>query len=440
MAENEGMEGKDLALEQLKQFNQKVLEAIDKLGTLKTGESATILGEIQITKSVGDNVILALKGKNIAIITNGSIKYNLVNYKEVKKALEEEGQTLEDLGLPDLEEAIAKIQNQNNEKEQEDGQVQDEEQPEQDDNDEESIDEEKDDEKPDLEDDKDPKKEEIAKKYNLNARNIVHIANDERVTENERFKGLVEWSKGYDDVYAIPGDDEYSYKFIGSKKGKIEEIQTGTNKVIGGRNPDITIKRVDGEQITEVKPIAMYEIDSQTAIAIVKDAHGYPETIYCRQQEGNEKQYWGTVIPEASGKNVEQESPEVRRFMDYRNNSGLDLNNKADALSKQENLEKRGLPSRKKGVQVEEIEGNSQQNRAINIDDIVEDLMKRDGIMDRATVPPGFYEHKAEKILSLMEMNENLTYEQAVEQVENQGQREDGGRTQGEPSRDPRRG
>lgn len=438
MAENEGMEGKDLALEQLKQFNQKVLEAIDKLGTLKTGESATILGEIQITKSVGDNVILALKGKNIAIITNGSIKYNLVNYKEVKKALEEEGQTLEDLGLPDLEEAIAKIQNQNNEKEQEDGQVQDEEQPEQDDNDEESIDEEKDDEKPDLEDDKDPKKEEIAKKYNLNARNIVHIANDERVTENERFKGLVEWSKGYDDVYAIPGDDEYSYKFIGSKKGNIQEIQTGNNKVIGGKNPDITIKRIDKEGIPEIKPLAMYEIDNESAIAIIKDSHGQTEAIYCRQQGGNEKEYWGSIIPEASGKNVEQESPEVRGIMDYRNNSVEDLDKKANELDIKKSLAERGAPVQ---VNADGMKGSKSQNIDNDVDKIAEDLMKRDGIIDRATAPTGFYEYKAKKVLTLMlERDTEIGYEQAIEQVEAESQREDGGRTQGEPRIDPRRG
>ena len=176
----------------------------------------------------------------------------------------------------------------------------------------------------------------------------------------------------------------------------------------------------------------MYEIDSQTAIAIVKDEHGQPETIYCRQQEGNEKEYWGSIIPEASGKNVEQESPEVRGFMDYRNNSGLDLNKKADELSRQAELEARGLPSKQEGVQVEEIEGSSEQNRELNIEDIAEDLMERDGIVDRATVPPGFYEHKAEKVLALMEGNKNLTYEQAVAQIENEGQREDGGITPGE--------
>lgn len=433
MAENESMEGKDLAQEQLKEFNNQVIEAIDKLGTLKTGESATLLGGIEVTKSIGDSSVLSLKGKKIAIINGKTIQYSLANYQEVKKALEEEGQTLEDLGLPDLEEAIAKIQNQNREQEE---QVEQEgeqlEEQEQEDSDEEIVDEEKDDEKPDLEEDKDAKKEEIAKKYNLNARNIVHLANDERVTENERFKGLVEWSKEYDDVYAIPGEDEYSYKFIGSKKGSIEEIQAGTNKVMGGKNPDITIKRIDGEQITEIKPIAMYEVDSQTAIAIVKDEHGQPETIYCRQQEGNEKEYWGSVIPEASGKNVVQESPEVRSFMDHRNNSGLDLSRKADELSRQEELEERGLPSKEEGVQVEEIEGSRVQNRELNIEEIAEDLMGRDGIVDRATVPPGYYEHRAEKVLVLMETNKNLTYEQAVAQIENEGQREAGGTTPGD--------
>lgn len=432
MAENESMEGKDLAQEQLKQFNEQVLEAIDKLGTLKTGETATILGGIQITKSVGNHAILTLKGKNIAIINGQTIQYSLANYQEVKKALEEEGQTLEDLGLPDLEEAIAKIQDQNSEKEQEDGQVeQDEEQPEQEESDEEIVEEEKDDEKPELKEQKDEKKEEIAKKYNLNASQVIHIAKDEKITENERFQGLVEWAKNRDDVYIIPGEDPYTYKFIGDRDGEQEEIEAGNNKVAGGKNPDITVKRIDGEKITEIRPLAMYEVDSETSIAIVKNQNGEPEALYCRQQEGNEKEYWGSVIPEASGKNVLQQEPETRDFMDHKYNSGIDLANKADALTRQEELEKRGLPSDKEGVQVKEIEGSYKQNKTLNIEEIAEDLMKKDGIVDRATVPPGYYENKAQKVLTLMEGNENITYEQAVEQVENQSQREKGGRTLG---------
>lgn len=424
MEENDGMEGKDLATEE---FKEKVLEEIEKL---KNGETKKIVGELEATK-IGDQSILKIKGKPIAIVTGGNLQYNLANFEALKRELAEEGQTLDDLGLPDLQDEIDKIQKQISEEEQE---KQNEEAEKQENNDEENLDKEKDDKKPEL----DEKKEEIAKKYNLNTNQVIHISKDEKITEDERFHGLVNWAKDRDDVYVIQGEDPYSYKFIGEQDGKYEEIEAGTNKVIGGKNPDVTIKRIDGEQITEVKPLAMYEIDSETSIAIVKNEHGEPEALYCRQQEGNEKEYWGSVIPEAAGKNVLQQEPKVRDFIDHKYNSGLDLANKADALTRQEELEKRGLPSEKEGVQIKEIEGNNEQSISLNIEDIAEDLMKRDGIVDRATMPPGYYENKAQKVLKMMEGNKNITYEQAVEEIENQGQREQGGRTQGESGRNRR--
>lgn len=427
MAENEGMEGKDLATEEKKEFKEQILEQVQKL---KNGESKMVMGELEATK-IQDQAILKVKGKTIAIVKKGDIEYNLANFEELKKELAEEGKTLDDLGLPDLQEEIDKIQRQNSEQEQEQMQEDDEKQAGEDESGE-DIEEEKDDEKPDLEEDKDSKKEEIAKKYNVNARNVIHIARDEKITENERFQGLVKWAEDRDDVYVIPGEDPYTYKFIGDRDGKLEEIEAGNSKEVGGKNPDVTIKRVDGEKITEIKPLAMYEIDSESSIAIVKNEHGEPEALYCRQEGGDEKTYWGSVIPEASGKNVLQQSPETRDFMDHKYNSSLDLSDKADALTRQEELEERGLPSDKKGVQVEEINKSHEQNREMNIEEIVEELMKRDGIVDRATVPPGYYENKAQKVLALMETNKNITYEQAVEQVESQGQREQGGRMPGE--------
>lgn len=417
MAENEGMEGKDLALEQKKEFKEVVLEQIEKL---KNGESQIIVGELEATK-IGDQAILKVRGKSIAIVSGNTIEYNLSNFEDLKKALEEDGQTLDDLGLPELQTEIDKIQKQTVEKDDEKTindykKVEDKG---------EAREKEKDDEKPNLEE-KDEKKEEIAKQYNINTSQVIHIARDERVTEDERFAGLVKWAQDKDDVYIIPGDDVYSYKFIGTKDGMQEEMDTSKTKV-GGTNPDVKIKRIDGERITEVKPLAMYEIDSDTSVAIVKNEYGEPEALYCRKQDGDEKAYWGSVIPEESGKNVLQQPQKTREFIDHKANSGLDLSKKADELSKQQDLEKRGMPSDKKGVQIEEIEGSSKQNRSLNIDKIMEDLMKRDGILDKQTVPPGYYENKAQKVLSLMESNENITYDQAVEQIENEGRREPGG-------------
>lgn len=428
MAENESMEGKDLATEEKKEFKEQILEQIENL---KNGKSKMIVGEMEATK-IGDQAILKVRGKSIAIVREKQIEYNLANFEALKKELEEEGKTLDDLGLPDLQEEIDKIQKQNSEKVEE--QQTQEEQKEQEDEGE-DIEEEKDDEKTELEEDKDKdeQKEEIAKQYNVDAKDVIHISIDEKITENERFQGLVKWAGDRDDVYVIPGEDPYTYKFIGDKNGELEEIEAGKNKAIGGKSPDVTVKRVDGEQITEVRPLAMYEVDSQTSIAIVKNEYGEPEALYCRQEGGNEKAYWGSVIPEASGKNVLQQSPETRDFMDHKYNSGLDLEEKTFALTRQEDLEKRGVPSKAEGVQVNEIDKSHEQNRELNVEEIAEDLMTRDGIVDRLTVPPGFYENKAEKVLKLMEEDKSITYEQAVEQIESKGQREAGGRTPGEP-------
>lgn len=428
MAENESMEGKDLATEEKKEFKEQILEQIENL---KNGESKMIVGEMEATK-IGDQAILKVRGKSIAIVREKQIEYNLANFEALKKELEEEGKTLDDLGLPDLQEEIDKIQKQNSEKVEE--QQTQEEQKEQEDEGE-NIEEEKDDEKPELEEDKDKdeQKEEIAKQYNVDAKDVIHISKDEKITENERFQGLVKWAGDRDDVYVIPGEDPYTYKFIGDKDGELEEIEAGKNKAIGGKSPDVTVKRVDGEKITEVRPLAMYEVDSQTSIAIVKNEYGEPEALYCRQEGGNGKAYWGSVIPEASGKNVLQQSPETRDFMDHKYNSDLDLEEKTFALTRQEDLEKRGVPSKAEGVQVNEIDKSHEQNRELNVEEIAEDLMTRDGIVDRLTVPPGFYENKAEKVLKLMEEDKSITYEKALEQIESEGQREAGGRTPGEP-------
>lgn len=428
MAENESMEGKDLATEEKKEFKEQILEQIENL---KNGESRMIVGEMEATK-IGDQAILKVRGKSIAIVREKQIEYNLANFEALKKELEEEGKTLDDLGLPDLQEEIDKIQKQNSE-EVEEQQTQEEQKEQEDEG--ENIEEEKDDEKPELEEDKDKdeQKEEIAKQYNVDAKDVIHISKDEKITENERFQGLVKWAGDRDDVYVIPGEDPYTYKFIEDKDGELEEIEAGKNKAIGGKSPDVTVKRVDGEKITEVRPLAMYEVDSQTSIAIVKNEYGEPEALYCRQEGGNEKAYWGSVIPEASGKNVLQQSPETRDFMDHKYNSGLDLEEKTFALTRQEDLEKRGVPSKAEGVQVNEIDKSHEQNRELNVEEIAEDLMTRDGIVDRLTVPPGFYENKAEKVLKLMEENKSITYEQALEQIESKGQRESGGRTPGEP-------
>ena len=284
----------------------------------------------------------------------------------------------------------------------------------------------KEDEEENAEDKEEKDKEKIAKKYKLNTNQIIHVdLENEKITEDETFSGLVKWADGQKEIYVIPGEDEYTWKTIGRKEGEEEftEIKAA-HKQIHGKNPNITIQKIDNEKITEVRPLAMYEVDNDTAIAIVRNEHGEPEQLYCRRQEGEQK-YWGTVIPEASKKNVRQLEFDARSFMSTKNTSGLDLEKKEDELKKARDLSERGVPSKEEGVQIYEIDGNSRQNREVVKEEIVRDLMKRDGIVDKLTVPPGYYENKAEKVLGLLEQNQEINYEQAVEQIDKQGEREE---------------
>ena len=367
-----------------------------------------------------------LLGKDIVSVDkSGEFTYNLESLQKIKEELANKNRpdrpitNYNDLGLPDIE-YLRELEQKKQSKELEKSI---------DKNEGEREEVEKDDKKPKLDKkNEDKSKEEIAKKYNVDSRQVVHIAMDEKVTQDERFQNLAQWAEGYDDIYVMPGKDNYTWHTIGVKEGKEEEIEQSNNRQIGGKNPDITIKRIDGEKIEEVKPLAMYELDNNESYALVRDKTGEVEMLYCRQEGGDEKTYWGIIVPEASGDNTIQRSPEERSFISPRNNSSEDLSKKAEELEKAADLDERGIPSEEKGVQTYEIEGTSEQNRKERKEQIVEDLLKRDGILDRANAMPGYYENKAERVLRLMENNKKITYEEAVERVE-QTNREPGGNT-----------
>ena len=274
--------------------------------------------------------------------------------------------------------------------------------------------------------DDDTKREEIAKKYKVNAKQVVRLnIKDEKINEDDTFQRAVEYAKGYEEICVIPGKDIYSWKILGRKKGEKEfdEIEQA-NKQVHGKNPDVTIKTIQNDKIVEQKPLATYDIDGENIMAIVKNEWGEPETLYCRKQDGEQK-YWGTTVPELSNKNVRQLGFDERSFMSEKNTSGMDLAKKEDELDKAQDLNDRGVPSKEEGVQVYEIDGNARQNAETRKEEVVKDLMRRDGIVDKLTVPPGYYENKASKVLALLEQNEDMQYEEAIDKVEGSDQREE---------------
>ncbi len=371
----------------------------------------------------GESILIATIDENGKLVPNESIlqdeKYNYEDRKKLGDMLNLLGLEQEEVDIDKLQEQLKDIEAKTKEELKQEKNLE-----------EESI---KDEGKEELKEKEESDKEKIAKKYNLNTNQIIHVdMNNEKITEDETFARLVKWADGKEEIYVIPGENEYTWETIGRKKGEEEFTKIeGANKQIYGKNPNITIQRIDDEKITQIKPLAMYEIDSDTAIAIVKNEYGEPEQLYCRKQEGEQK-YWGTVIPEVSKKNVTQLDFDTRSFMSSKNTSEMDLIKKEKELKKAQNLEERGVPSKEEGVQVYEIEGNRRQNMELVKEEVVKDLMKRDGIVDRLTVPPGYYENKAEKVLKRLKQNQDINYEQAVEQIEKEGERESGGRTPGE--------
>lgn len=130
--------------------------------------------------------------------------------------------------------------------------------------------------------------------------------------------------------------------------------------------------------------------------------------------------------------------------MDRRNNSSQDLADKSEAFEKADNLDKRGVPSKEKGVQTYEIEGNERQNREVAKEEIKEDLYERLGIKEKMKgAMPGYLDYieekidqKAERIMKLLEENDSITYEEAVNRAEREsGEREQGGKTPDEGTR-----
>ena len=442
MAENEGMEGKDFAKEEKikEQFEKVIMQIINEMendNATITIEGTDINIDVKKEKEVYQ---ISLFGKQIATVgKNEEFSYNIEELENIKKTLEDGKRPVakyEDLGLPDIE-YLKEL-----EKEKEDGEKE-KENPDDEEKDENEKDEE---EKPNLEDDKEDR-EEIAEEYNVSSKDVIHVKRDDsdKVTEHENFASAANFDKKYEDVYIIREKDSYSWKAIGKdNEGKKEEIKSEQEKQTGGKNPDITIKKVTGEKIEEIKPLSVFKIDSKTAYAVTRNEHGQTELVYCRQQAGDQKQYWGIMVPEAEGKNTIQESADAREFLDHRNNSSQDLSRKADEYERAEDFEKRGVPSKEKGIQEYEIEGNREQNIRLTKEQIKEDLYKRMDIKEKMKgAMPGYLDYiddkidkQAEKIVELLMENDSISYEEAVERVQKSSERDQGGRT---PDQGPRK-
>lgn len=445
MAENDAMEGKKL---ELHMFEQKILEAIEiaKKQKQDTGviENGQMPFEIKIER-VDKKIKIHAFGEEILTLEEGDkFTYNLEGLKNIREKLEENPEfDYKQFGLPDIE-YLEELEKQKEEERQEE---------QKDEKDLSDDMEEKELEEPEEEKEKteDEAKNEIARRYRVSPNQVVHISTgsrSKRVTEKDHFSGIAKWAEKYDDIFILPGEDEYTWETIGvDKEGKEEVIN---NRQLEGKNPDVKIKMENenssNDEIEEVRPIAMYEIDSHTSYAIIRDSAGKTQALLCRQEEGKGKEYWGQVIPEAQGKNVREASPESREAISPEHYSAYDLAKRGQAFEDAKSLEERGYPSKEgKGVQMEEITGTPAQNRELSKEAIINDLADRVIAASSMPINREVYikihreelSKKADKILTMGEEHDDITYEEALKEVESQSKEAE--EDQKTPDQNPRK-
>lgn len=245
MAENEGMEGKDLAIKEKKEFEERVLEAIQDL---KEGQTTISIEGLEVTNSK-DNYIIKLKGIPFGLISkDGKFTYNKENFKQVKKALEEEGITLEELGLPDIEQWIDEKEQQKDEKDlSNDMKKKGEKEPE----------EKGEDEPKKKDDEKDTDKNNDSQRKNL-------IKLNDKV-----FKVLIPSAKEYGAIYLDPNTQE----IVGKNRTTRELEPVRGLSQIKGTSSNKNIHGMENGEHKHVNALRMYQIDNRpnTGFAITRD-------------------------------------------------------------------------------------------------------------------------------------------------------------------------
>ena len=345
MAEGEGntsLVGQDIASDKkVEQINmEKKVEELQK--TLKEGQIGIIpLGldsenpEQLTVENYKGQLVLKLRGIDFCIVKpkDGQLEfnYNINNYS----ALADTEIDFKSLGMPDLQHVIdqeekRKRENDKNGPEQNPGEEQEEEKgnmlPEQ--------------ETDSVNETDDETTKRIAKQYaqNANPNQIVHLSKNKKITQQYKLGNLVEWADRYDEIFIVPGEDEFTRRVIGIKDGKEEEIKEA-EKSVRGKNPNVRIKRFEGDTITEMEttPLQMYKIDETTSIAIIRGKSNMIEAVYCRESPKEKTVYLGIVVPEDSVKNVYQQDTDARKMM----NDGLYTDYKIDDVMDEIDLEER---------------------------------------------------------------------------------------------------
>lgn len=411
MEDNESMDEKDLAKEEKREFEEKVLEAIEGL---KDGHTTISTEGLEVTK-YGKQGIMRMRNITIAIIDkDGHFTYNKENFAKLKETLKEEGVTLEEIGLPNLENAID--QEEQEKKEQDEKQdKQDRSENTENEDEKENKDSEKE-EKDDVEDQKD----EIADELGVDAKKIYPIRKDSQFYENH--------------LGMFPGKNLFFYEdkegkiCVGTldEKGKpIRDDVNFTNSEVAQMRP--IIRMGDGrEDVKKEIPLQTIGINNPARgdgdkdvqdryIAVFKDENGYLEFEEVEQ-------------PRKEGDQPISERIEI---------GGRDRNTEA-ANELSENSTSNLTPS-EKVKNYEDVQKSSKGEDGVQLDEVVNGIdikqIREDLTRTYGPMPEERLKNMTESVIK--DLEDGIHYDTAIASVGIE-ERDEGGRTPGEP-KDKRR-
>lgn len=354
---DEGNVGKDLALKEKQEFEEKVLEAIENLKA--DGESLTLNG-IQYTYVKG-SYTMKFEDTDIEfglIGQDGKFTYNKENFIEAKKALEEQGINLEELGLPDIEQWIDEQEKMKENNKEENSQEQEKEEEQKDEKDLSEDMDKKDKKESEEKDGKKPSKEETEQeKINIKGKTVQKMDMNRRITDDQSFR---EWIKVNlhvkpDNVYRIQ-TGSHDFEYIGEYNEEYKPLPLSTNHE--GKNTrqpvHIVKENLDGKPEVVVEEVDSLLLSSNGEYGIVtKVPDGVSDvTKSFSVRRTPDGKYLATQLIEDSGPNKTDREIPGGEIADTQKKSKYDVEK---FLDEEEEMKKNNMEVTQDGITVDEI-------------------------------------------------------------------------------------
>jgi hypothetical protein len=427
MAENDAMEGKNLAAaeKQKQEFEDMIKDAIN---SKEKGQTESFLQNGIITMKIiqtENSYKVSLLNKDIATISkDGKFTYNIKELEEVKKSLENQKRPIanyKDLGLPDIE--YLKELEKDKTKDERDIEASEIKEKDEKNKDNEEKSEEENEVKEEQE------KDEEKPKLNSKKPNWIKLDLSKEVVENTPLRNLIPNCEKYEEVYIVPGKDQYSYTIQGGNKENGYEVINELERT-EGNNPNQKIISLEGDgtkQVETKQALAMFKIkgreDEGFSITEAQPGNEQIRMEYWRKAYGD--MYISTTVPQAhADRGMDRPTPEVRHLMSKNYTSRLEMEKIFETHEDLENLEKQDVPEQVNpaadGIQLEELDREEFKEKMY--EKVLQDLKNEKG-----NQPPGFLESKAKYIVNKV-VDEGERYNEVKEAAFDDG-KEKGGPT-----------